>query len=74
LPNVIELTRINGSPVWLNPLLIEAVESTPDSVVTLINGHKYLVRETPAEIQESIVRYLAQIGVVGSVARGKEAN
>lgn len=51
---MISVTRLNGSQLWLNPMLIETVEETPDSVVMLTNGHRYVVRETPGEIAERV--------------------
>jgi flagellar protein FlbD len=41
----------------LNPDLIEVVEETPDTVVTLTNGHRYVVKETAQELQQKIVDY-----------------
>lgn len=66
---MIALTRINGSGLWLNPLLIESIERTPDSIVTLTNGHKYIIRESPEEIAERVTRFLRAIGLVGSLQR-----
>ncbi|MCL6625939.1 MULTISPECIES: flagellar FlbD family protein [Alicyclobacillus] len=67
---MIELTRLNGSAVWLNPLLIESIESTPDSVVTLSNSHKYVVRETPEQIRQAVVEFLAAAGWMSGMQRG----
>jgi flagellar protein FlbD len=39
------LTRLNGSPFALNPDLIERVERTPDTVITLVDGKHYVVEE-----------------------------
>ena len=47
---MIELHRLNGELFLLNSDMIETVEVTPDSVVRLFNGHRYIVRETLAEI------------------------
>ena len=44
---VIQLTRLNGNPIALNSDLIKFVENAPDTVITLINGEKIIVRETP---------------------------
>lgn len=51
---MIELTRLNGSTFMMNSDLIETVEATPDTVITLMNGHKYLVKESPEEIRKQI--------------------
>jgi flagellar protein FlbD len=68
---MILVSRLNGSDLWLNPLLIESVEQTPDTVITMTNGHKYVVQQTAAEIAEQIRLYHRSIGQVGAVM-GKE--
>ncbi len=55
------LTRLNGTDVWLNPYLMEEVEGTPDTVVTLNNGHKYVVRQTPDELSQLVKDYFREI-------------
>jgi flagellar protein FlbD len=47
---MIELTRLKGAKFALNPDQIETAEETPDTVITLLNGHKYIVRESVGEI------------------------
>lgn len=47
---MIQLTRINGTELLVNEQFIEIAEQTPDTVVTMQNGHRYLVRETIEEI------------------------
>lgn len=69
---MIQLTRINGSDIWLNPVLVESLERTPDTIVTLTNGHKYVVRETPEAITESVAAYLQRVGLLGIVERKGE--
>jgi flagellar protein FlbD len=54
---MIHLTRINRIPLVLNSDLIEHVERTPDTVVSLVSGLKLLVLETPDEIVEKIVQF-----------------
>lgn len=51
---MIKLTRFNGTTFYLNITHIESVEATPDTVVTLLNGKKYLVRERAEEIAAQI--------------------
>ncbi len=69
---MIQLTRLNGTSLWLNPLLIESIESTPDSIVTLTNGHKYVLRETPENIARSMVNFLTDVGLIGKVYEQKD--
>jgi flagellar protein FlbD len=51
---MITLTRLDGSLFYLNPDHIETVEATPDTVITLTNGKKLVVRETGEEIWQRI--------------------
>ncbi len=54
---MIRLTRLNRGPFLLNPDLIEHVETTPDTIVTLTNGHQFLVRESAEELLARVVDY-----------------
>ena len=54
---MLQLTRLNGPVFALNPDLIERAESTPDTVVTLVNGSKYVIRESLDELIELILSY-----------------
>ncbi len=58
---MIRLSRLNGSEVHLNADLIATVESHHDTVVTLVDGRTYVVRDTAAEVVESITRYRATV-------------
>lgn len=51
------LTRFDGTTFLLNSDLIEHVEATPDTVVTLTNGHHYVVRESIPDIEQMVVRF-----------------
>jgi flagellar protein FlbD len=54
---MINLTRINRVPLVLNSDLIEYIEKTPDTVVSLTNGLKLLVLESPEEIIGRIIEF-----------------
>jgi len=54
---VISLTRINGNGFVLNSDLIEHIEMTPHSVVTLTNGQKFVVREPADEVVRRVIRF-----------------
>ncbi|MDR0947347.1 MAG: flagellar FlbD family protein [Ruminococcus sp.] len=54
---MITLTRFNGLPLMINDKLIETVEETPDTVVTMENGHRYFVKEKLDEIMSKIVDF-----------------
>ncbi len=51
---MIRLTRINHSPIILNSDLIEHVEMTPDTVISLVTGQKLMVLETADDVVELI--------------------
>lgn len=57
---MIRLTRLNGSEFYLNPSLIEIVEESPDTHLTLSNGNRYLVLESAKTITERIINLQAR--------------
>jgi len=65
---VIRLTRLNGVPLYLNSDLIEHIDATPDTVITLTSGPKFLVAETPAEVCEKILDFRKSILAPPSLA------
>ena len=58
---MIEVTRLNGNPMVLNSDLIKTAEASPDTMLTLINGEKLIVRETCAEVTERVIAYRARL-------------
>jgi flagellar protein FlbD len=58
---MIELTRLNGTPIVLNSDLIKTTEASPDTMLTLINGEKIIVRETREEVTERVIEYRARL-------------
>ena len=58
---MIPLRRLNNQTMMVNADLIESLEATPDTVVTLVSGNKLLVRDTMEEIQAKIVEYKRRI-------------
>ncbi|MGE5545160.1 MAG: flagellar FlbD family protein [Bacillota bacterium] len=60
---MIELTRLNGQKIVINLELIESLEETPDTVVTLTTGKKYVVLEKPSQIIAAIVRFKKQVNL-----------
>jgi flagellar protein FlbD len=65
---MVHLTRLGGPVFALNPDLIERVEATPDTVVTLVNGSKYVIRESLEELTELIIAYRARVIGAANVA------
>jgi len=58
---MIKLTRLDGSEFFINPDLIECIEETPDTVITLVNGNHFLVREKVRIIADRIIALKAKI-------------
>jgi flagellar protein FlbD len=58
---MIELTRLNGRSMMLNSDLIKTAEASPDTMLTLINGEKLIVREEIAEVIERVLTYRARL-------------
>jgi len=64
---MIHLTRLNGNPLVVNCELIKFAESSPDTVLTLTNGEKIVVRESCGEVVERACAWRAR--VFGDAAR-----
>lgn len=58
---MIIVNRLNGERFGVNAEHIERVEETPDTVLTLVDGRKYLVRESLEEVIDRVVAYRARV-------------
>jgi flagellar protein FlbD len=58
---MIQLTRLNGIPIVLNSDLIKTAEASPDTMLTLINGEKIIVRESCEEVTDRVIGYRARL-------------
>jgi len=58
---MIQLTRLNRIPIVLNSDLIKTAESSPDTVLTLINGEKLIVLEDCDEVMDRVIDYRARL-------------
>lgn len=54
---MIVLTKINNAPIAVNSDLIEYIEETPDTIITMTNGDKVVVQEGMTEVIENVVRF-----------------
>ena len=54
---MIRLTRLNGQPIVVNPEVIESMEATPDTLISLTSGQKLAVLESVDEVEEKFVTY-----------------
>ena len=58
---MIIVTRLHGPSLAVNCDLIERVEATPDTVLTLVDGSRYVVRETVSEIVDKVRTFRASV-------------
>jgi flagellar protein FlbD len=54
---MIQLTRLNNHPLVVNSDLIKFVEQAPDTVITLVNGDKIVVRESSQDVLDRVVQF-----------------
>jgi flagellar protein FlbD len=58
---MIKVTRLNGREFYINPHQIEVIEATPDTIIRLLTGQKYVVKETVEEVVEEVIKYRRDI-------------
>ena len=58
---MIEVTKLSGVKILVNPHLFETVEETPDTVITLTTGNKIIVKESRQEIKNLVKLYRKDI-------------
>jgi flagellar flbD family protein len=66
---MIKLTRLNGEEFVVNGDLIEIVDANPDTVITLITEHKFVVKEKIDEVIEKVIEYKRQAGLQVNIRR-----
>jgi len=54
---MIQLTRLNNQPLTINSDLIKFIEQSPDTLVTLVNGEKLVVRESVEDILVRVIQF-----------------
>lgn len=54
---MIELTKLNGSPVLINPNQIEYIELIPESKIIMMNGKYHIVKDSKDDIIEKVVYF-----------------
>jgi flagellar protein FlbD len=59
---MVHLTRLNNQPLVLNADLIKFIETSPDTVITLITGEKLVVRETVEEVLKRVEQFQQKVG------------
>jgi flagellar protein FlbD len=58
---MILITRMDGRQIYVNAELIQYLESTPDTIITLTNNTKLIVKEKADQVVERIIAYQKQI-------------
>ncbi len=58
---MIQVRRVKGGSLYLNCDLIESIEATPDTVITLANGHRLLTADAPESLVRRIREFRAAI-------------
>ncbi|KIL39240.1 flagellar protein D [Gordoniibacillus kamchatkensis] len=66
---MITVTRLNGKPIIVNALLIETIEETPDTMITLTTGKKITVLEKADAVTRSVQLFLQTIGAVNATLK-----
>lgn len=67
---MIKLTRLNGTEYVLNCDLIEMVEATPDTVISITGANKYICRESVDEVIARIVEFKGRIQIFANLYKG----
>lgn len=58
---MISLTRLNDKRFVVNAELIKMIEDTPDTLITLLNGDHFMVRESVQEVVDKAIDYARQV-------------
>lgn len=66
---MIKVTKLNQTPLTLNAIYIERVETIPDTVVTLLSGKKVHVLETVEEVMDQVTAYYQKINLLHSLQK-----
>lgn len=70
---MISVTRLNGTHFFVNAELIKYIEATPDTVITLTDDTKLIVREAAAAVARAVVEYHRQVLEARQVKQGETA-
>ncbi|MBS4536046.1 flagellar FlbD family protein [Clostridium sp. D2Q-14] len=54
---MIEVNRLNGEKIYLNSDLIELIEETPNTIIRMTNGNKYIVKEKGEEVIQKMINF-----------------
>ena len=60
---MIKVTRLDGKTYYLNPHMIESMETKPDLTVVMLSGKSIILKDSPEEVIEKIIEYRKKIGI-----------
>lgn len=69
---MIRVHRLKGEPFFINADLVESIETTPDTVLRLVDGRRAMVAETPEEVVQLMVDFRASVLRAADHARGQD--
>jgi len=58
---MIQLTRLNGQNLVINGDLIERIEDRPDTIITLITGNQFIVKDSVEQVMEQVIQYKQRV-------------
>ena len=64
---MIGVTRLNGTKVTINAEHIETVDETPDTVITLVSGKKFIVTEKTEDVTNLVIEYKKKTHMINAV-------
>lgn len=70
---MIRLSRLNGKQITVNALMIESMEETPDTIITLVTGKKLTVLEPAEEVTRLATQYMQLIGLVAGTIKSLDS-
>ena len=69
---MITVTRLNGQSITINALMIETIENTPDTLISLTTGKRMTVRESGVDVVDLIKQYMSSINYIRLDFKTKE--
>lgn len=69
---MIKLTRLNGDEFVLNAELIREIEATPDTIITMTNSQKLIVREAVEDVMNAVLEYKRYVAGAGEMNERKK--
>ncbi|MEK6544899.1 MAG: flagellar FlbD family protein [Elusimicrobiota bacterium] len=58
---MIVLKKLNGKDIVINAEIIETIEAAPDTVITLVTGNRYIVKDSTEEVRAKVIEFKREI-------------